>query len=481
MMTNKDSSQNTGMKENIFESSDSTKMNMGHLKVWFTAGMGFFTDAYDLFIIGIALLILEGNGAGFTISKGSPYVGAGLILSSAIIAAIFGQLIFGRLSDILGRKAIYGIEAALLASGAILSAFSFNFISLFAFRFILGLGIGGDYPMSATIMSEYSNTKDRGKMMALVFANQGIGSVVAVFIGLFSVTVFPTDIAWKFMLAFGAIPALLVIYLRRKLPETPRYSALVKGDKTQTEKAMKVVVSSAEVENVAIAKKSSLFEFLRNYATMLVVTAGSWFLLDMAFYGTGIYSVEFTSSILPSTSLFNEILIGGLPFFVGFFGYFTAVGLMDRVGRKKLQIIGFFMMFILYLIVAAVLETKGPNVTGYIIPSSVALILYSLTFFFIDMGPNTTTFITPAELYPVNYRSTGHGISAATGKVGAAITTFTFAALSTSIGIKPLLLLLAGTSVVGGVLSLFLKETKNMPLEETSNEKIVTQSQTSEQ
>ncbi len=479
-MTKKDSSQNTETNGNIFESSDSTKLNRGHLKVWFTAGMGFFTDAYDLFIIGIVLLILEGQGTSFSISAGNPYVGAGLIGSSAIIAAVFGQLIFGRLSDILGRKAIYGIEAALLASGALLSAFSFNFATLFAFRFILGLGIGGDYPMSATIMSEYSNTKDRGKMMALVFANQGIGSVIAVFIGLLSVTIFPVEIAWRFMLAFGAIPALLVIYLRRKLPETPRYSALVNGNKKETEKAMNVVASGAEVENMGVAKKSTLSDFLRNYASMLVVTAGSWFLLDMAFYGTGIYSGEFTSSILPSTTLFDKILVAGLPFFVGFFGYFTAVALMDRVGRKTLQTFGFFMMFILYLIVAAVLETKGAKVTGYIIPSSLALILYSLTFFFIDMGPNTTTFIVPAELYPVNYRSTGHGISAATGKIGAAVTTFTFAALSTSIGIKPLLLLLAGTSVIGGVLSLFLRETKNMSLEEASNEKIVAQSQISE-
>lgn len=473
-MTKIDSSQNTTDGQGIFASSDSASLNRGHLKVWFTSGMGFFTDAYDLFIIGIVLIILEGNGTSFSVSAGNPYIGAGLIGSSAIIAAVFGQLIFGRLSDILGRKAIYGIEAAILASGAILSAFSTSFVMLFAFRFILGLGIGGDYPMSATIMSEYSNTKDRGKMLALVFANQGIGSVVAVFVGLVSVIVFPPEIAWRFMLGFGAIPALLVVYLRRKLPETPRYSALVKGDKAKTEKAMQVVSHDATVQSIGKAQKSSLSEFFRNYASMLVVTAGSWFLLDMAFYGTGIYSSTFTSSILPSTTLFNKILVAGLPFFVGFFGYFTAVAFMDKIGRKKLQTFGFFMMFILYLVVASVLITKGSQITGYIIPSWIALILYSLTFFFIDMGPNTTTFVTPAELYPVNFRSTGHGISAAAGKTGAAITTFTFAALSTSIGIQPLLIILAITSVIGGVLSLFLKETKNLTLEETSNEQIAT-------
>ena len=474
-MAKTNSSQNTSDGQGIFASSDITGLNRGHLKVWFTSGMGFFTDAYDLFIIGIVLILLEGKGTSFSVSAGNPYLGAGLIGSSAIIAAVFGQLIFGRLADVLGRKAIYGIEAAILVSGAILSAFSTSFIMLFAFRFIVGLGIGGDYPMSATIMSEYSNTKDRGKMLALVFANQGIGSVVAVFVGLVSVLFLPPELAWRFMLGFGAIPALLVIYLRRKLPETPRYSALVKGDKAKTEKAMQVVSPDATIQNFGKAKKSSLSEFFRNYASMLLVTGGSWFLLDMAFYGTGVYSGAFTSSILPSTTLFNKVLVAGLPFFVGFFGYFTAVAFMDRIGRKKLQISGFFMMFVLYLVVAAVLITKGSQITGYIVPSWIALILYSLTFFFIDMGPNTTTFVTPAELYPVNFRATGHGISAAAGKTGAAVTTFTFAALSTSIGIRPLLILLAATSVIGGVLSLFLKEAKDLTLEEASNEQVMTQ------
>ncbi len=461
-------------EQEMFSDSDKSRLNRGHLKVWFTSGMGFFTDAYDLFIIGVVLILLEGSyGTSFSVSAGNPYVGAGLLGSSAIIAAIFGQIVFGRLADVVGRKKIYGIEAALLASGAILSAFATSYWMLFAFRFLLGFGIGGDYPMSATIMSEYSNKKDRGKMLAFVFANQGIGSAAAVLVGLIAVTVMPAEFAWRFMLGFGAIPALAVIYLRRKLPETPRYSALVRADSEAAKKAMNVVSPGAEIRAEGRTSISKWSDFISNYWKTLIVTAGSWFLLDMAFYGTGIYSGTFTGAIFPTTTLFNKILVAGLPYFVGFFGYFTAVAFMDKVGRKPLQTIGFFMMFIIYITVAMVLVTNGSKITGFIIPSYLALILYSLSFFFIDMGPNTTTFVVPAELYPVKFRSTGHGISAASGKTGAAITTFFFAALALSVGIKPLLILLAVTSVIGGVLSLFLKETKNLTLEEASGDNLV--------
>ncbi len=457
----------------MFSDTDSVPLNLGHLKVWFTAGMGFFTDAYDLFIIGIVLILLEGNfGTSFRVSAGNPYFGAGLLASSAIIAAVFGQLTFGRLADLLGRKRVYGIEAAILAIGAILSAFATSYTELLIFRFILGFGIGGDYPVSATIMSEYSNKKDRGKLLSLVFANQGIGSVVAVAIGIISVSIFAPEMAWRFMLGFGAIPALAVLYMRRKLPETPRYSALVKGNSEEAKKAMKVTNPNADLKVGGIASLTSLGSFLTNYGKMLVVTAGSWFLLDMAFYGTGLYSGAITGQFISSSTLVGEVVLAGLPFIVGFFGYFTAVGAMDRLGRKRIQIVGRSVMAVIYLTLASVMVTNGSKLTGFTIAPGLALILYSLSFFFIDFGPNTTTFVVPAELYPVKFRTTGHGISAAMGKVGAAITTFTFAGLLVAYGIKPLMIMLAVTSLGGMALSLFLKETKDVSLEEASDEAI---------
>ncbi|MGC8645620.1 MAG: MFS transporter [Thermoplasmata archaeon] len=461
------------MGSKAFRDIDDVPLNFNHLKVWFTSGMGFFTDAYDLFIIGIVLIILEGGySTSFHVALGNAFEGAGLLGSSAIIAAIFGQLIWGTVADKFGRKKIYGLEAAILASGAILSAFAWNYWSLLAFRFILGFGIGGDYPVSATIMSEYSNIKDRGKLIALVFANQGIGSVAAVAVGLGAVAVLPAEFAWRFMLAFGAIPALAVIYMRRKLPETPRYAALVKRDSNGAMKAAQFIKGNAKINTSAKTSISSASTFFKNYWRTLIVTAGSWFLLDVAFYGTGIFSGPITGSIIPATGLSSKIVLAGIPFMVGFFGYFAAVALMDKAGRRTLQVLGFAAMGILYFLVSSFIVAKGAKVTGFVLPVEVMFALYSLTFFFIDMGPNTTTFIVPAEVYPVKFRTTGHGISAAAGKTGAAITTFFFAYLLSSIGLKEVLMMLAMVSFVGAAVSILLKETKNVPLEEAAGEEI---------
>lgn len=447
---------------------DEAPLSMKHAKVWFTSGMGFFTDAYDLFIIGIALTVIEKYKlAGYPAEASIVSVAA----TASLAAAIIGQLVFGFLADRLGRKSVYGIEASILAIGAILSALSPNLITLTVFRFIQGIGIGGDYPVSATIMSEYANVKDRGKLIALVFANQGIGSVVAVFVGLASVSVLPPDMAWRVMLGVGAIPAFSVILLRRRLPETPRYSLLVKMKKDEAERAAKEV--GAELKGVAVAKDRGLAGFLGKFWVSLIGTAGAWFLLDVAFYGTGIYSGPIIGQFFGSALTIQQVIVyAGIPFFIGLFGYFTAVALMDKLGRKVIQIQGFIMMAIIYVIVASVMATTGTKVTGFTIPTDLAFFLYAMSFFFIDFGPNTTTFVFPAEIYPVRYRTTGHGISAASGKLGAAISTLYFPFLLNSIGIKGILEMLAVLSILGAGVTLLLKEPKNSSLEEVSQEEL---------
>jgi MFS family permease len=137
----------------------------------FISGMGFFTDAYDLFIIGVAISILKDKW------HPSPWA-VGLVTSTALLAAAFGAIIFGRVADMLGRKRIYGYEVLVLAAGAIASAFSPDIWWLIGFRIILGIGIGGDYPVSATLMSEFSGKKSRGMMVSLVFAMQAAGLIV---------------------------------------------------------------------------------------------------------------------------------------------------------------------------------------------------------------------------------------------------------------------------------------------------------------
>ena len=101
---------------------------------------------------------------------------------------------------------------------------------LIVFRFLLGFGVGGDYPVSAVLMSEYANRKDRGKLVGMVFATQALGLIVGPLIALALLGAGVSDnVAWRVLLGLGAVPAAAVIYLRSRMPESPRYQVQVQG------------------------------------------------------------------------------------------------------------------------------------------------------------------------------------------------------------------------------------------------------------
>jgi MFS transporter, PHS family, inorganic phosphate transporter len=156
---------------------DESQLSRFHFKAVITSGMGFFTDAYDLFIIGVVIFLL-------TPLWRLNALEISLLGSTALLAAALGSLVIGHLADLLGRKVIYGYELLVLAAGAILSALSPNILVLLIFRFLLGLGVGGDYPVSATLMSEYANRRDRGKLITLVFSTQAGGLIVGPLVGI---------------------------------------------------------------------------------------------------------------------------------------------------------------------------------------------------------------------------------------------------------------------------------------------------------
>jgi len=450
----------------LFEHLETDRLNLGHLKVILLAGMGFFTDAYDLFNIGVMLLIL-------TPLWGLTNLQKGLLASAALWATIAGQLLFGRLLDVLGRKKVYGIEATLLGVGALASAFAVNFTTLLIPRLIMGLGIGGDYPASSTIASEYAPTKNRGRMVALVFAMQGVGIAAAVVVGLLSATYLPPDLAWRVVAAVGAIPPLIVIYYRRRIPETPRYSLLVKGDKSEASKAVSLVAgSSARDLPEARAERYGVTDFIRTFWPTLIGTAVSWLLVDMALYGTGVFSSSITATMIPGHSLVAQVLRSGIPLLIGVPGYFIAAYLIDSAGRKNLQTIGFSVMAFIYALLTL-------SYTGFIgtLGDVYKYLLFGLSFTFINLGPNTTTFVIPAEVYPVRYRSTGHGISAAAGKFGAALSTMFLPLLQAKLGVGFLFAFMASVSIGGALITVvFTPEAKGLTLEEASRERLVIKS-----
>lgn len=173
-----------GGADEILSSLDQAKTQLYHFKTIVIAGMGFFTDAYDLFCISTITRLL-GRLYYYDPALKKPGVlppnVTAAVSGVALCGTLIGQLLFGWLGDKLGRKKVYGWTLVLMIITSLASAMSFGhsakavMTTLCFFRFWLGVGIGGDYPLSATIMSEYANQKTRGAFIAAVFAMQGMG------------------------------------------------------------------------------------------------------------------------------------------------------------------------------------------------------------------------------------------------------------------------------------------------------------------
>ncbi len=440
---------------NLSTALNEAPLGLFHLRAMLTAGMGFFTDAYDLFIIGAALVLIKAEW------HPSAYQ-LGLVGSTSLIAAFLGASVFGRLADIYGRKKIYGLEATIMALAAVASAFSPNVLWLIAFRFVLGMGIGGDYPVSAVLMSEYANTKDRGKLVGMVFSMQAVGLIAGPIVALTLLGAGVNhDLAWRLMLGLGAIPAIAVIYFRRTMPESPRYLSRVKG---QTEKAAAQLQSYARNHVQAGGQAEGKVQArLRTYILTLIGTAGAWFAFDYAYYGNSISTPLILKSVAPGASLTTSIAWTLIIFAVAAVpGYILAFSTIDRIGHRKLQLIGFAVMGLAFLGIGVV-----PGLTSAIVPF---LILYGVSYFFAEFGPNTTTFVLSAELFPVNLRTTGHGLSAGIAKVGAFIGVFLFPILEKSLGVNGTLTITFVFAAVGFGLTLLLREPAGQTLEAASRE-----------
>lgn len=441
-----------------FQEMDNAKTSKLHWKIMFISGMGFFTDAYDLFIIGVVMTMLKPI---WHVGK----VEEGLVESTALLASALGALLFGRVADMLGRKRIYGIEVLVLAAGAIGCAFAGNIWWLIGLRFILGIGIGGDYPVSATIMSEYAAKSSRGMMVTLVFTMQAAGLIVGPLFasGLLMAHV-PQGIAWRILLAFGAVPALAVYSARRHLKETPRFLHAAGHEEDDRGNLVRAKHYDEKKHSVSFWDGFHRLVNDNRLLSRLIGASAAWFLMDFAYYGNTVSSPLVLESLGAHDSLLRK-MITQLLIFVIFAapGYAVAALTMDKLGRKTIQVLGFVMMTIAFAAMALV-----PNLQKMVIPF---VIIYGFSFFFTEFGPNATTFVYPSEIFPVRVRTTGHGVAAAMGKLGGFIGVFTFPFLMRWHGLFSAELAAATVSALGAITTVFLlPETKGKSLEELESE-----------
>ncbi|KAJ8774316.1 hypothetical protein K2173_011119 [Erythroxylum novogranatense] len=496
----------------VLNALDAAKTQWYHFTAIIIAGMGFFTDAYDLFSISLVTRLL---GRIYYHVEGAPKPGtlppnvAAAVNGVAFCGTLTGQLFFGWLGDKMGRKRVYGMTLMMMVVCSIASGLSFGhsakavMATLCFFRFWLGFGIGGDYPLSATIMSEYANKKTRGAFVAAVFAMQGFGILAGGIVALITSAAFdhaykaPTyeenasastvpqaDYVWRIILMFGALPAAMTYYWRMKMPETARYTALVARNTKQAasdmSKVLQVELEADQDDNIITETTSrnsyGLFsrEFVRRHGLHLLGTSTTWFLLDISYYSGNLFQKDIFSAIgwIPPAATMNAIhelyLVARAQ---------TLIALCGTI-LFFIQLMGFFFMTVFMFALAIPYHhwTLRHNRIGF-------LIMYSLTFFFANFGPNATTFVVPAEIFPARLRSTCHGISAASGKAGAIVGAFGFLYASQSkdpkqteagyppgIGVKNSLILLGCICFVGMLFTLLVPESKGKSLEELSGE-----------
>jgi PHS family inorganic phosphate transporter-like MFS transporter len=489
---------------------DNATFSWFHVKIVAVAGTGFFTDAYDIFAINIASTML-----------GYVY-GHGQVLSAnqdlgvkvaAPVGTLIGQLFFGWLADVVGRKKMYGFELMIIIVATFGQALSgsghaVHIIGvLVVWRFIMGVGIGGDYPLSAVISSEFASTRIRGRMMAATFAAQGFGNFAAALVALIVTVAYKSsilgddpavlahvDYTWRLLIGLGCVPACIALYFRLTIPETPRFTLDIERNVRRATEDIagaiqgvarrpedEVIVQKADVPKASWADFKNHFGKWENMK-VLIGTAWSWFALDIAFYGLGLNSSIILQAIgfggplskgtLKVYENLHNICVGNLILSIAGLipGYWAAFAVIDIWGRKPIQFMGFTMLTILFVIMGFgydKLISTGGGTKAFVF-------LYCLANFFQNFGPNTTTFVIPGEVFPTRYRSTAHGISAASGKLGAIVAQVGFAQLKDIGGkgkfVKHILEIFAFFMLTGIFSTLLLPETKGKTLEELSGE-----------
>jgi len=449
-----------------------------HWRIWSVSAMGIFLDGLDLFVIGMALPLI--------IREFSPSPSlVGLIGAAALLGAVAGAAVGGPLTDRFGRKTIYIVNTLVFVSLSLLSAFAWSVPALIALRFLLGIGIGADYPLCASYISDYMPARIRGRMLIAAFSFQAAGMATAALFGLTILKWLPDISAWRYMLAAGALPAAVVFCFRLGIPESARW-CLWKGKGKEAaeiigrfvpgkEKRLRALAAELPARPAAgeIKKPGCRALFSRKYLRRTTLSAIPWFLMDITTYGIG----TFTPILLAALAFSGEGLdviaadfksTEGALFLDVFLvaGFLLNILLVEKWGRIRLQLLGFGGMTVglLLLALSSALGTAGGS------PLLLILAGFAIFNLLMNMGPNATTFILPAELYPTELRGTGHGFASAAGKTGAALGIFLLPVVKDRLGLTSTLILLAICAVLALATTILCRiETRRRSLEELSS------------
>jgi MFS family permease len=426
-----------------------------HWLTMFTTGMGVFTDGYDLSSIGLVLPLVL---ATFGVTKLTG-LQSGLLAGSALVGAAVGALIFGALAQ-RWRKKFYGLDVTVMAVMAAAQAFAPDLWSLIGIRFLLGIGIGADYVLSPTIMAEHGNQRDRGKQIGLGFGvmwptGAAAAALFALLLGALGVE---PGLRWRLVLAFGCVPATSVLYLRRKMPETARYLGRLAGNAAGASQVVRHISGTKPATSPLLDRREWRAVFSR-HARPIFGAALLWLLFDIVVYSGILFGPSLIAQglgLAPTTFSLITSFLFVIP------GALVGVSLIDRIGRKQLQVWGFVGAAVM-LGLFAWLHDQAMAAPAF------GMLLFGLYSLLITAGPSTVAGagILGVELSPTRIRTIGQSVTVVGGRIGASIAAFLFPLLFGVLGETGVIWLLAGVSVVGAICTMLLiPETAGRSLED---------------
>jgi len=455
-----------------------TPMTMMQWRIWMLASAGKFFEGMVVFMTGVALPLIS-RDFGLDASD------KGFVTAASLAGILVGASALGGMADYFGRKRMFIVEMIIFAVFLIALSLAPNFIWLVVFLFGVGVALGCDYPTAHLVISESIPTSVRGRLVLSAFAFQAVGALCGTIIGILILREDPQVDAWRWMYATAIIPAILVIVgrffvtdsahwlvARGRVEDAERETHRLLKRHPQYPKQVKLQDPHAgkEKKDKPKAHYGALFNKQNRRATILASVP--WFLQDLGTYGIGIFTPTILAAIIGAKSqektlqdiIHNDMLAAegsALMDILFVFGILAAIFLVDRVGRIKLQIIGFIGCAIGLLLAALSVKADGGN---HMILLFVGFMLF---YFMTNLGPNAMTYLLAGEVFPTHVRGMGAGFAASFAKVGAVMTAFLFPILLDSIGTKALLFGLVVAFVLGAVVTfVFAIETRGLKLED---------------
>lgn len=436
-------------------------------KLTLLSSIGMFLDGFDLTVIAVALPVLKKT---WTFSP----LASGITSCSAIVGMFVGALVFGRVSDRLGRKTMYLIDLIGFVVFAALAAFSQNVWELILFRFLLGLCIGADYPISSSLTAEFGSARDRGRLVVALSLMWNVGAFAAYGVGVAFLPLGPT--AWRWMLLVGAALALVTLFFRTSIPESPRWliahgradearrvvADLVNRESPGTTITPEEVVlpAAAPARDGAGGDRSGQWRrlFARGLVGATVFVCTFWFAHGVAYYGIQMYSPTILTSLGGSSQLAANIG-SAIIALLGVVGAVISCLFVDSWGRRPVLTTAFAGETAV-LVVLALMHAP---------PLAIIVVLFAIAILFANMGPGTLDMVYCTELFPTELRAAGTGLGTAVSRVGAILGVLVFPDLVGSWGVNGALWLFVAAGVLGLVVTIVMApETKNRSLEQTT-------------